>query len=256
MAQVLPLRPHTFRLDNIIIDTYAAEMGAIGVAIYAVLQRYADRRTGQCWPSVATIAKLLDLSKNCVKKYLHRLVRLGLLRSTPRYTAEGDPTSNLYTLPDPMQPAAVQGRRQGGGAAGAGGGAPGALPPQPSAHGVPEGGASHGSDQDPPQQLLTSDTATTSLALPETQPQPQPARPTLCTHPGHRHWSPTPDLWICNECYCCWVPAAEATSPTRAPEAPTAPLPPPAASEEPKPGPHASGDVCHRAMEPPLAQRA
>lgn len=78
MAQVIPLRPHTFRLDNIIIDTYAAEMGAIGVAIYAVLQRYADRTTGQCWPSVATIARLLRLSKNCVKKYLHLLARCGL----------------------------------------------------------------------------------------------------------------------------------------------------------------------------------
>ena len=78
MAQVIPLRPHTFRVDNCIIDTYAAEMGAIGVAIYTVLQRSADRTTGQCWPSVATIAKRLDLSKNCVKKYLHRLVRLVL----------------------------------------------------------------------------------------------------------------------------------------------------------------------------------
>ena len=66
MAQVIPLRPHTFRLDNCIIDDYAAEMGAIGVAVYAVLQRYADRTTGQCWPSVATIAVTLRLSKNCV----------------------------------------------------------------------------------------------------------------------------------------------------------------------------------------------
>jgi hypothetical protein len=27
MAQVIPLRPHTFRLDNCVIDDYAAEMG-------------------------------------------------------------------------------------------------------------------------------------------------------------------------------------------------------------------------------------
>ena len=103
MAQVLPLRPHTFRLDNGLIDTYAAEMGAMGVAIYAVLQRYADRTTGQCWPSVATIARLLRLSKNCVKKYLHRLARLGLITIAPRATAKGDPTSNLYTVHEPPQ---------------------------------------------------------------------------------------------------------------------------------------------------------
>jgi len=62
MAQVIPLRPHTFRLDNCIIDDHAAEMGALGVALYAVLQRYADRTTGQCWPSVSTMAATLRLT--------------------------------------------------------------------------------------------------------------------------------------------------------------------------------------------------
>jgi hypothetical protein len=111
MAQVIPLRPHTFRLDNCLIDDYAAEIGALGVAIYAVLQRYADRTTGQCWPSVATIARLLRLSKNCVKKYLHLLAQLGLITIAPRATAAGDPTSNLYTVHDPTQRDAVL-RRQ------------------------------------------------------------------------------------------------------------------------------------------------
>jgi len=112
MAQVIPLRPHTFRLDNCLIDDYAAEVGAMGVAVYAVLQRYADRTTGQCWPSVATIARLLRLSKNCVKKYLHLLARLGLITIAPRATAEGDPTSNRYTVHDPTQRDAVQRRRR------------------------------------------------------------------------------------------------------------------------------------------------
>ena len=130
MAQVIPLRPHTFRLDNCLIDDYAAEIGALGVAIYAVLQRYADRTTGQCWPSVATIARLLRLSKNCVKKYLHLLARLGLITIAPRATAEGDPTSNLYTVHDPTQRDAVLRRcHQRGGPPAGGGGAPDALPP-------------------------------------------------------------------------------------------------------------------------------
>lgn len=114
MAQVLPLRPHTFRVDNIIIDDYAAAMGAIGVAIYAVLQRYADRTTGQCWPSVPTIAKKLGLSTKCVKKYLHRLAHLGLIGIAPRYTPDGDHTSNLDTIYDPTQTETVRRRRHGG----------------------------------------------------------------------------------------------------------------------------------------------
>jgi len=122
MAQVIPLRPHTFRLDNIIIDDYAAEIGALGVAVYTVLQRYADRTTGQCWPSVATIARLLRLSKNCVKKYLHRLARLGLITIAPRVTADGDHTSNLYTVHDPTQQDAVRRRQRQRGGAAAGGG--------------------------------------------------------------------------------------------------------------------------------------
>ena len=142
MAQVIPLRPHTFRLDNCLIDDYAAEIGAIGVAIYAVLQRYVDRTTGQCWPSVSTIARLLRLSKNCVIKYLHLLARLGLITIALRATAEGGPTSNLYTVHDPTQRDAVHRRQRApGGAPAAGGGAPNALPPQDNAHLVPQGGA-------------------------------------------------------------------------------------------------------------------
>ena len=130
MAQVIPLRPHTFRLDNGIIDDYAAEMGAIGLAVYTVLQRYADRTTGQCWPSVSTIARLLRLSKNCVKKYLHLLARRGLIDIAPRATADGDPTSNLYTVHDPTQRNAVLRRQRArGGPPAAGGRAPDAPPP-------------------------------------------------------------------------------------------------------------------------------
>ena len=117
MAQVIPLRPHTFRPDNCVIDDYAAEMGAIGVAVYAVLQRYADRTTGQCWPRVSTLAATLNLSTRCVQKYLRHLARLGLIDMAPRYTADGDHTSNLYTVHDPTQTEALlRRRRQQGGA--------------------------------------------------------------------------------------------------------------------------------------------
>jgi len=198
MAQVIPLRPHTFRLDNTIIDDYAAEMGAIGVAMYAVLQRYADRTTGQCWPSVATMARLLRLSKNCVKKYLHLLARRGLITIAPRATAEGDPTSNLYTVHDPTQRAAVQ-RRQGarGRASADGGGAPAALPPQENAHEVTQGEAPDAPKQAPPEQDLLTSIARADI--------PEPA----CDQPEHAHWSPYPGFTLCRDCFRCWqVPLA------------------------------------------------
>ena len=143
MAQVRPLRPHTFRIDNCVIDDYAAEMGAMGVALYAVLQRYADRETGQCWPSVATMAATLHLSQTAVKKYLRHLAQLGLISIASRYTAAGDHSSNLYTVHDPIQPEALLRRRRQrqGGACGDGGGSCSAPPPLPVGHLATHGGS-------------------------------------------------------------------------------------------------------------------
>ena len=198
MAQVIPLRPQTFRVDNIIIDDYAADLGALGVAVYAVLQRYADRATGQCWPSVATIATRLRLSKNCVKKYLHLLARRGLISIASRTTTEGDPTSNLYTLHDPTQREVVQRRQHArSGASAAGGRAPDALPPQETTHGVTQGGASG----DPEQVPLEQDIGTSVPRFKISEP--------MCDQPGHAHWSPYPGFTLCRDCFRAWeVPLA------------------------------------------------
>jgi hypothetical protein len=61
-------RPHTYRVDNIIIDDYGEKIGAIGVAIYNVLARFADRQTGICYPSIGTIAKKLQIPPDFVVK--------------------------------------------------------------------------------------------------------------------------------------------------------------------------------------------
>jgi hypothetical protein len=207
MAQVIPLRPHTFRLDNCLIDDYAAEIGAIGVAVYAVLQRYADRTTGQCWPSVSTIARLLRLSKNCVKKYLHHLARLGLITIAPRATAEGDPTSNLYTVHDPTQRDAVLRRQRArGGPPATGGGSLDALPPQDNSHLVPQGGAPAGHEQDPPEQEALTSVAAAKTAAP------------ACDHPGHEHRSPFPGFVLCLDCFRSWEIPLAGMPPTGDPE--------------------------------------
>jgi Helix-turn-helix domain len=94
-------RPNTYRVDNIIVDEYAEKIGAIGVAIYNVLARYADRQTGICYPSIGTIAKKLKLGRTTVKKYLRILLNHCLIAIAPRQSEEGDPTSNSYMLLDP-----------------------------------------------------------------------------------------------------------------------------------------------------------
>ena len=194
-ARAMAPRPHSFRIDNVVIDQYATEMGALGVALYAVLQRYADRTTGQCWPSVSTMAATLNLSTRCVQKYLRHLTRLGLIDIAPRYTTDGDPTSNLYTVHDPTQTEALR-RRQRGGAPGAGGGASGALPPQEQRNVVHHPPAPGADEQSPDEQYLTS--------VPTTQTAEQP-----CNNQAHEHRSPVPEVRICLDCFRSWqVPLA------------------------------------------------
>ena len=93
-----------------IIDVHAKSIGAIGIAIYTVLARFANRRTGECWPAIGRIARTLDLGRSTVKRYLHRLQAAGLITIEERWDEEGDRTSNHYTLldPDPRQAMATR----------------------------------------------------------------------------------------------------------------------------------------------------
>jgi hypothetical protein len=112
MAHIIVLkRAHFFSVDNDIIDVHAKKIGAIGVAIYTVLARYANRRTGECWPTIPRIARMLDLGRSTVKRYLHRLQAAGLIRIEGRWDEEGDRTSNRYTLLDP-DPEAIATRQK------------------------------------------------------------------------------------------------------------------------------------------------
>jgi hypothetical protein len=104
MAHIIVLkRAHFFSIDNDIIDVHAKKIGAIGVAIYTALARFANRRTGECWPTIPRIARMLDLGRSTVKRYLQRLQAAGLISIEERWDEEGDRTSNRYTLlaPDP-----------------------------------------------------------------------------------------------------------------------------------------------------------
>jgi helix-turn-helix protein len=105
-------RPNSFRVDNIIVDEYAEKIGAIGVAIYNVLARHADRQTGICYPSIGLIARKLALGRTTVKKYLRILLNHCLIAISSRLSEEGDPTSNCYMLLDPSPEKVALRRRQ------------------------------------------------------------------------------------------------------------------------------------------------
>ena len=65
-----------FPVPNILLDM---DLPASAVAVYLYLLRSADRKTDQCHPSEATIAKRLHLSRNTVAKYVRLLEDRGLI---------------------------------------------------------------------------------------------------------------------------------------------------------------------------------
>jgi hypothetical protein len=200
MATITRIQSHPhYRIDNILIDEYGEKIGALGIAIYNVLARYADRVTGLCHPCIGTIAKKLKLSRTTVKKYLRILLNYCLIAISPRVSKAGDPTSNSYMILDPSPEQVALRRRklealltpQHGTFKVDGGGSPDDPPPCPSAT-YPQ------SPDDPKQVFLLNKKERTS---PDGVSQPTEKQKT-CPHPpteiGYLH---SENIRICHHCY-------------------------------------------------------
>ena len=92
-----------FPVPNILLDM---DLPASAVAVYFYLLRSADRKTDQCHPSEATIAKRLHLSRNTVAKYVRLLEERGLIiTERTKIITKNDIKKNgslLYTI-SPLQ---------------------------------------------------------------------------------------------------------------------------------------------------------
>ena len=65
-----------FPVPNKLLDF---DLPACAVAVYIYLLRHANRKTNQCHPSEAIIAKKLHLSRNTVAKHVRLLEERGLI---------------------------------------------------------------------------------------------------------------------------------------------------------------------------------
>jgi Helix-turn-helix domain len=206
MATITSIKPrsNTYLIDNILVDEYAEKIGAIGIAIYNVLSRYADRKTGVCFPCIGTIAKKLKLGRTTVKKYLKILYKVDLITILHRTSPDGDPTSNSYMLLDPSPEKIALRRRQ----------LEALLIPQQGTfrldpvEGSQDGGRS--SDDPPPclnatdpqspadpeqSSLLNKNTRTSLVALLPTEKQK------TCAHPPSEIVYLADNVTICHHCY-------------------------------------------------------
>jgi Helix-turn-helix domain len=173
-APVVPLRPHTFRVDNALIDEWGERIGATAVALYCALSRYANRHTGECWPSIATLATKLKLGRNTVKKYLRVLAQHHLITWQPHWGAAGDQGSHRYTVHPCPAPST-------GALASAGGRA---VVDRPPVHTQGRGRSAADPEQDLEQEKRTS--APIFHAAVKNTPKPLPS-PSHCTGPHDWH---------------------------------------------------------------------
>jgi len=73
-------------------------IGASSVRVYCCLRRYADNKTGQCWPSRRTLAMRAQCSIATLDRAVKELAEHGALHIAKRKNSAGDWTSNLYTV--------------------------------------------------------------------------------------------------------------------------------------------------------------
>ncbi len=78
----------------------------------ALLMALADRAndSGECWPSIATLAKESGFSRSTVRTSLNTLKDAGFINWKQRRDESGDLTSNLYILTLGGRPGAGLGR--------------------------------------------------------------------------------------------------------------------------------------------------
>jgi hypothetical protein len=207
-ASVTAIRPH-FRTDNAMVDHYLELVGPIGFTLYSVLQRYTNRVTGVCWPSISTLAKKIGITKPTVLKYLRLLRKYGLISWEERYDDAGEHHSHLYTVHPALPPEGTLPADRLPGAE-MGGGGKTDLPPGKTD--TPGGSKTALPEQDPEQE-----TGTSGLTLSEFQNQPSPlstldrsdspayarlqAKQQRCDHPLSDRYQPYAGYERCQQCH-------------------------------------------------------
>ena len=81
------------RIDN---DVWDLDMSLKAKALFSVLQKFRDNKTGYCWPSYGTLAKMLSVSRPTAVKAVEELVQAGLVKKETRCGEDGQQTSNGY----------------------------------------------------------------------------------------------------------------------------------------------------------------
>lgn len=76
---------------------YTSDLPSRAINVYMYLKNCAGMK-GQCYPSIATIARELKLSRSTVQRAITDLSKAGFISREQRYRESGAKSSTLYTL--------------------------------------------------------------------------------------------------------------------------------------------------------------
>jgi DNA replication protein DnaD len=74
------------------------KVDAIAQSVFFWLCSYADNTTGECFPSISTLAKLCKVSRTTIKNRIKKLEQAGLVKKTVRKIPDGKNITNLYQI--------------------------------------------------------------------------------------------------------------------------------------------------------------
>ena len=78
-------------------EIYAQELPHRAKAVYMYLKDRSNKE-GQCYPSIGTVARELQLSRRTVERAIDDLVKAGLVTKEQRWRENGGRSSLLFTL--------------------------------------------------------------------------------------------------------------------------------------------------------------
>lgn len=76
---------------------YRSDQPYRNVVVYQYLRDRAGKK-GYCWPSIATMAEDIGMSKSTIQRALNDLEKRKYIKRENRWRADGGKTSNLYAI--------------------------------------------------------------------------------------------------------------------------------------------------------------
>lgn len=79
-----------------IVPRYVVYESSDSIGVYASIRLFADYETGECWPSIDTVAEILGVSRRTVERHLAKLEAIGAIR---KESGKASGETNLYRFP-------------------------------------------------------------------------------------------------------------------------------------------------------------